>query len=70
VRRRDLIKRIQRQAKQCDVLWEIEREGARHTVYQLGQQRIPIPRHTEIGPHLTEQILKETEPELGRRWWR
>ncbi len=31
---------------------------------------IPIPRHIEIGPGLTEQIFKETEPELGERWWR
>jgi hypothetical protein len=70
VRRRDIIKRIGAEAKRQNIAWAVLREGANHTVYLLGPTRIPIPRHTEFGPGLTEQIFKETEPQLGERWWR
>jgi hypothetical protein len=70
VKRRDIIKAIRTEAKRQDVEWSVLREGANHTVYRLGSTRIPVPRHNEIGPGLTEQIFSETEAELGRRWWR
>lgn len=70
MKRRDIIKAIKAEAARQHVAWTLTREGANHTVYRLGSTKIPIPRHTEIGPGTAEAILKETEPELGRRWWR
>jgi hypothetical protein len=51
-------------------VFEIEREGSNHTIYRLGTIRVPVPRHGEVGSGLTEAILKECEPVLGRRWWK
>lgn len=70
MKRREILKQIAAKAKTAGVSWEIQREGANHTVYRLGTTTIPVPRHVEIGPGLTEDIFKQCEPELGERWWR
>lgn len=70
MRRRDIIRAIKAEAARQGTTWELTREGSNHTVFQLGSTKIPIPRHVEIGPGTTEAIFKQTEPELGRRWWR
>jgi len=70
MRRRDLIKRIAAEARRANIEWMVIREGANHSLYQLGRVTIPIPRHSEIGPGLTEAIFKQCEPELGERWWK
>ena len=69
-KRKDIIKKIRKEAKTQGVTWDLAREGSNHEVYRLGSTMIPIPRHTEIGEGLTEQIYKQAEAELGRRWWR
>ena len=69
MRRREVLKRIQTEARRQGIVWALEREGANHSVYRLGDTMIPIPRHIEIGDRLAEIIFKETEHELGR-WWR
>ena len=69
-KRRDVITRITKAAAAAGLTWKIEREGARHTVYTLDGLRIPIPRHTEIGEGLTEDIYKECAAKLGKGWWR
>ena len=70
MKRRDLIKRIAAEARQTNIEWMVIREGANHSLYQLGRVMIPIPRHSEIGAGLTEAIFKQCEPELGERWWK
>ena len=50
--------------------WSVKREGASHTVYQLGGLTIPVPRHNEIGEKLAAEIFKQCVPELGEAWWK
>lgn len=68
--RREVIKRINKAARDADIEWDILREGANHTVYVLDGLRIPIPRHRDIAEGTTESIYKECEPKLGKDWWR
>ncbi len=70
MKRRDLVRKIAAQAKQAGVDWSVKREGANHTVYQLGDLTIPVPRHNEIGEKLAAEILKQCVPELGEAWWK
>lgn len=70
MKRREIVRRIDAQAKAAGVTWEVQREGAKHTVYRLGATTIPIPRHVEIGLGLSEDIFKQCELELGERWWK
>jgi hypothetical protein len=70
MKRWEILKRISERAAVAGVTWEVQREGANHTVYRLGASTVPIPRHVEIGPGLSEDIFKQCEPELGERWWR
>lgn len=65
-----LIKRIRAEARRCGVEWRLHHEGANHTIFYLGETMIPVPRHAEVGEQLAEEIFKECEPELGRRWWK
>ncbi len=70
MKRRVLIGRIAQEAKEQGVGWKLLREGGNHTVYKLGAEMIPIPRHTEINEHTAQGIFKECETELGKGWWR
>jgi hypothetical protein len=70
VLKRDLLKRIADQAKVVGVDWELDRHGARHDVYKLGDSVIPVPRHSEIKQLTAQDIFKETETELGKGWWK
>jgi len=70
VKRRDLVRKISQEAKRQEVPWEIDHEGARHSVYRLGTRLIPVPRHNELGEGLARAIFIECEGELGKEWWR
>jgi hypothetical protein len=67
---RDIVRRIQREAKSQGMEFVKLREGANHTVYDLDGVKIPIPRHREIGEGLTEEIYRECQDKLGKGWWR
>lgn len=69
VKRMDLIREISKAARRSGLLWVIVREGGNHSIFTLGDQRIPIPRHREIPDVLAIKIMKELESELGQRWW-
>ncbi|QFG13465.1 HicA-like toxin [Gordonia phage Powerball] len=69
-KRTDLVKTIAKAAKAAGVEWEVEREGANHTIYRLGSQRIAVGRHTELGNRYAEMVYKECEQTLGKGWWR
>ncbi len=67
---RDIVKRIRREAARKGLAFELDREGANHSVYRLDGLLIPIPRHRDIGERLTELIYRECQEKLGRGWWR
>lgn len=56
-------------AKQSGLPWVMIREGGSHSIFTLGDQRVPIPRHREISDVLAREIMKELEEALGERWW-
>ena len=70
VKRDEIERRIRREARRQGVRWTLDREGARHSVFRLGNTVIPIPRHVEIGEGLARDILRECEVELGKNWWK
>ncbi len=69
-KRRDLIKQITDAAKALGILFEIDREGSKHTIYTLGGLRITIPRHAEINKMTALAILKQAAEILGEGWWK
>lgn len=69
-KRVDLIRQISKAAKRRGLVFEVAREGGRHTVFDLDGARIPIPRHNEIGEQLAEVIRKQAAEKLGEGWWR
>ena len=48
----DLIKLLERNG------WYLKRNGANHDIYAKGNQREPIPRHSEINERLAKDIIK------------
>ena len=69
-KRRDLIRRIAKEARQQGIPFSVLREGARHTIFEVGGVRVPVPRHDEINEMTAESIYKEAAEVLGREWWR
>lgn len=65
-----MIKRISKQAKADGVSFDLKREGANHSVYDVGGCMIPIARHNEIDDQMAREIFKECEPVFGKDWWR
>ena len=43
MKRSDLIREISRGARRAGLLWVMVREGGNHSIFTLGEQRIPIP---------------------------
>lgn len=70
MKRRDLVRRIKNAAKDSDVEFGLDREGANHSVYDVGGCMIPVPRHNEIGEGLAKDIFKQCEETLGKDWWK
>ena len=70
VKIKELIDEIGLAAKAKGLLWVFIKEGGNHSLYKLDGLLIPIPRKNEISNLKAEQIKKECEPKLGRRWWR
>lgn len=46
------------------------REGSNHTIVMVGQCHTQIPRHREIANGTVASIMKDLEPEFGKRWLR
>jgi hypothetical protein len=61
MRRREVIRKISREARA---------QGASHEIYRLGGLMIPISRQTELGNRQAETIWRECEAQSGRGWWR
>lgn len=41
-------------------MWAIARQG-KHEIWQFGQLRIPVPRHTEIAEGTARAIIRRAE---------
>jgi mRNA interferase HicA len=70
VKRRDLLTRIGRAAKEAGVSWARVRQGGNHEVWALDEVPIVVPRHREINELTARGILTLLEPQLGKDWWR
>ncbi len=70
MKKRELLRRIARQAKERKVEWVFDGPGSKHDIWILKGRKIPVPRHTEIGEGLAEDIFKDCEFALGKRWWK
>ena len=70
VRRRDLIRVIERAARKANFEWELVRQGADHELWSLDGERVTVPRHREINEVTARGILKALETKLGQDWWR
>lgn len=67
MKRRDLLRRIDRAAKEAQVEWRKLRDRDDHENGSTPDWRVPIPRHREIPEHTAEKIRKQVEPALGER---
>jgi len=71
MKRRDLLKRIAREAQTRGGEWVLVRAGAEHDIYRLGKTvQVSIPRHQEINEITARKIMAACEKELGEAWWR
>lgn len=61
MRRADLIKRLREVATSKDEELLLVREGARHTIYRVGDRQVSVPRHREINDLTAQGILKAAE---------
>lgn len=69
--RTQLLKKIAKAAKTAGLDWELDREGANHSIYKLDGLTIPVKRHKgELGERYAEDVYKECEAKLGKGWWR
>lgn len=64
MKRRELLRQIQKRAAARAARWEFEREGGRHSVYRLDGKIVPIPRHNEIREGTAQAILRDVEAML------
>ena len=46
--------------------WEFVREGASHSLYQLGATRVVLPRHSEINEITALSIMKDSRTNSER----
>ncbi|MBP7903560.1 MAG: hypothetical protein KAZ54_04725, partial [Candidatus Planktophila sp.] len=69
MKRRDLLRRIRREAKACGV--EVtEREGGSHSRITVGKTSVRIPRHVEINIETARSIMRDLDKEFGKGWSR
>ena len=58
MKRRDLLKKIERIAKEAGETVDY-REGGSHTVVKFGDKQTVVPRHAEINEITAKKILKQ-----------
>lgn len=63
MKRRDLIKRIDRMAKDSGLDWASKpgKQTGPHEDFFLAGRKIPVPRHAEIGEMLARAIIKQAQ---------
>jgi hypothetical protein len=70
MKRLELLRKISRAAKRCEVDFELVRQGKEHEYWLCGGFRFAVPRHREIAEGTAEAICRDLEPVLGDKWWR
>jgi hypothetical protein len=71
MKRTALIRKVREAAKNAGIRWELVASKGNHEKWRLGATvQVAIPRHSEINEITAEAILKDTEAELGARWWK
>lgn len=58
--RRDLLKRLEKMAKEQGATFSTS-EGGRHTIVHIGDYKTVVPRHREINEMLARAIIKEAQ---------
>lgn len=69
-KRTEVIRTIRQAAKARGMAFDELREGANHTIYSLDGLMIPVGRHNELTNRYAEDVYRECEAKLGKRWWR
>ena len=59
MKRRDLMKQLDAEAKRQGLVVEIVREGGSHTIVRIGDRQTTVPRHSEINEMTARSILKQ-----------
>ena len=49
---------------------ELIRDRGGHSVFSVDGTQFSVHHHVEIGEGLAEAIFDETQPALGKGWWR
>lgn len=70
MKRVKLIKKVSKAAKAKGKTFELVRNVGNHDIWQCGNTKVPVPRHTEVVEYTAEGIMKALEDELGERWWK
>lgn len=65
MKKKDLLKRLNKTAADADVVFEFVRQGGSHEIWQIGAQRLIIPRHSEINERTAAGILKTADKEVA-----
>lgn len=68
--RRTLIHRIAREARRKKLRWELAREGANHSIFDLDGLLVTVPRHSELNEFTALGILTRCAEKFGPKWWR
>ena len=69
MRRREVIKRLEKAAREAGVSFEIT-ELTNHTGITVGGKRSTLARHTEVDEVTARKFFKQFSEVLGEGWWR
>ena len=70
VKRKELIKVINRKANTLGLPRVKIKNGGSHDKLIILNVRVPIPRHKEISTGTARAIMESFEPLLGENWWK
>jgi predicted RNA binding protein YcfA (HicA-like mRNA interferase family) len=71
MKRTELVRKIAKAAKEGGLDWDQVAAKGNHEKWRLGKTvQVAIPRHNEVNEITAQAILKSTEDELGKGWWK
>ncbi len=69
MKRRAVLRRLRRAAKEAGVAFELH-ELTNHTGVVVGGHRSTLGRHAEIDDRTARKFFDQFAPVLGKGWWR
>ncbi len=69
MKRRQVLKKLQLQAKKLDLEY-VEAELTNHTGVSIGGKRSTLGRHGEIDEVTARKFWSQFDDVLGKGWWR